>query len=332
MPKKLLNKSAAAFTLVEVLVAIAVLILLIALIAQLFSNASVVSSLSIRHLEVNARVQVLFARMSADFSRIVKRPDVDYFLKSPAHLVSPYLTAQTTDNLQSGPPASPATGSYTNDQMAFFSEVSGYSSVSDLENSVSLVAYRINGTGTTPALERLGTALSWGGGSSSILPVAFAPTTITSTWPTATKTPTTSATTDVAYDANYETIVPNAFRFEYYYLLTSGQLSAVPWDTTAGHTTINGLQDVAGIGIVLAVTDMKASAIVTSSQLQTLAGQMIDISSTSGSSPVTSPTPLTVGTLQSSWQTTVSSSTLSPVIKNGIRVYEHVFPIKTPSQ
>jgi prepilin-type N-terminal cleavage/methylation domain-containing protein len=299
---------ASGFTLVEILVSIAVLALLIALIGQLFNNASSASSISTTHLEADARVRLLFARMATDFSHIVKRPDVDYYFKSSA-------------NTQTG-----------NDQMALFSEVSGYSSTSDAQNAVSLVSYRVNTTGTAPCIERMGKALSWGGGATvistpgatPILPLPFLPVTIAGNWPAAETVPTSTSTSDPGYDLDYETIVPNAFRFEYYYLLTSGALSATPWDTVAGHTAINGLQDVAGIGVVIAVTDRKASAIATSSSLTSFASNLSDWPPSSGSA---------FGSLQTSWQTAASSSTTLPVaVRNGIRVYEQLFPINTPSQ
>jgi hypothetical protein len=272
-----------------------------------FTLASAISS---NHLETDARVRLLFERMSADFSHILRRTDIDYSLKSPS-------------NPQTGP---------ANDQMAFFSEVAGYSDVSGVQqNSVTLVAYRVNNTGSAPCIERLGKALAWSGGTTitstgTIYPLPFlcaaGTTTIAAIWPAATTVPTSSSPSDPAYDPDYETLVPNAFRFEYYYQLHSGALSATPWDTTAGHTALNGLADVAGIGVVVAVTDHKSTPLVSTASLQTLAGTMADFSSTTTS----------VGALQQSWQGTVTASTLPAAVRNGIRVYEQVFSIDTPAQ
>jgi hypothetical protein len=316
MPLPSLNPRASAFTLVEVLVSIVVLALLVAMIGSLFNNTTTASSISTNHLEADARVRLLFGRMATDFSHMMKRADVDYYLKSPSYSAwayppTPYVTSA---NLQTGP---------ANDQMAFFSEVSGYSSASDAQNSISLVAYRVNNTGSAPCVERLGKALSWGGSSTAILPLPFLPMTIAANWPAVTLSPSSSATTDSAYDQDFETLVPNAFRFEYYYLLTNGTLSATPWDTTTTppHSALNGLQDVAGIGVVVAVTDRKASPLATTAQLKTLAGQMADF--TAGA---------TFGQTQTNWQATVTASTLPPVVKNGIRIYEQLFNINTPSQ
>src|ERR1700761_6551004 len=107
------NPSARAFTLVEVLVAIAVLALLVALLGQLFINTTAASAISSNHMESDARVRLLFERMSADFSHILRRTDVDYYLKSPSYTewATSTGTLNTPSNLQAG-----------NDQIAFFSE------------------------------------------------------------------------------------------------------------------------------------------------------------------------------------------------------------------
>ena len=316
------NDGRAAFTLVELLVAIAVLALLVALIGQLFFNTTAASAISTNHIESDARVRLLFARMASDFSHIVKRSDVDCFLKEPLYPAWPTSTVQNV-NTQLGP---------ANDQIAFFSEVSGYSDVSGVaENSPSLIAYRVNNTGTAPCIERMGKALSWSGGTAGIYPIAFMPVYISEVWPTATIAPASSGTSDPAYDQDYETLVPNAFRFEYYYQLRSGALSSTPWDTTATynplHTALNGWADVAGIGVVVAVTDRKSAALASSASLQALAKQMEDF-------PTQFPVPsgFTVGSLQQNWQSTVAASTLPAAVKDGIRVYEQVFSIDTPAQ
>ncbi len=137
-----------------------------------------------------------------------------------------------------------------------------------------------------------------------------------------TLTPTKAGNGDPAYDQDFETIVPNAFRFEYYYQLHGGALSATPWNTAAGHTALNGFADVAAIGVVVAVTDHKSTPLVSTAALTTLAVNMSDFT--------TSIT--TVGGLQQSWSNTVSGSSLPSAVKNGIRVYEQLFSINTPSQ
>jgi prepilin-type N-terminal cleavage/methylation domain-containing protein len=312
---------ASGFTLVEILVAMAVLALLVALLGQLFINVTAASSISSNHMESDARVRLLFERMAADFSHIVKRADVDCFIKAPSYteFSSPSGTITSTTN--------PPSGAF-NDQLAFFSEVAGYSDITGVQqNSVSLVAYRVNNTGTAPCIERLGKALAWSGGASGIFPVPFLAgtgngTQIATIWPQAALTPATSSNTDPAYDADFETIVPNAFRFEYYEL-HNGTLSATPWTGATGHTTLNGFVDVAAIGVVVAVTDHKSTPLVSTTSLENLAKQL----PTFTASGVT-----TVGGLQQYWQNTVTASSLPSAVKDGIRVYEQLFSIDNPSQ
>jgi len=91
-------------------------------------------------------------------------------------------------------------------------------------------------------------------------------------------------------DSNYESIAPGIFRFEYYYFLKeqtlpSGTqepaiLSSTPWDTRMNHTAVNGMSDVAAIGVAIAVVDPASRNLVSNAQLTTLAGQMNDFAAT----------------------------------------------------
>lgn len=152
------------FTLIEILVAVAVLALLIAIIGQIVSTASKVTTISNKHIDANTQARTVFDRMATDFSRMVKRNDVDYiFFKANATTTGP------------------------NDTMYFFSEGASYYNTSlftsNLKNSVSVVGYRINNgnggsftSGTPPygQLERLGRFLQWDAQSiASFPPVAF---------------------------------------------------------------------------------------------------------------------------------------------------------------
>ena len=271
------------FTLVEILVAVSILVLLIALVSQLLSNTSRAMSASTNHLEADDRVRLLFNRMAADFSRALKRTDIDYYLKTP-------LVAQPG-----------------NDQIAFYSEVSGYASADGAQNSVSLVAYRVRTSGGVPSVERMGKALSWDGSAPGMAPLAFLPLTIAATWPSA---------TGADEDDNYEQIAPNVFRFEYYYMLRDGTLSATPWNAAAGSTTVNGLKDVAAIGVVVAAADRKAFQAARDGELNEVGRNLADF--VAGS---------TVGQLQAQWQQAVLAGGDGPAVKGGIHVYEHLFYI-----
>jgi prepilin-type N-terminal cleavage/methylation domain-containing protein len=313
------NRLKAGFTLVELLVSIAILSLLVLMLDSLFSSATTATTLSTTHSEADDVARGLFIRMSADFNRMVRRADVDYYLKNTSASGYGYVGSSLVNT-----PTDDMTG---NDQIAFYSEVAGYSATkaaADPQNLVSLVSYRINSLGTTsgqplPFMERMGKALSYtAADSGNIQPMVFEPITIASTWPTAV------SATDT--DTDYEMLAPNVFRFEYYYVLRSGSTSTVPWDTTAGSTGMNGFKDVAAIGVVIALADRTASTLIGThaSTLTSLAGNLVDFS--------TATTPK-IGELESAWQNVVTNDTSLPnPIRNGIHIYGRLFPITLSSE
>jgi prepilin-type N-terminal cleavage/methylation domain-containing protein len=309
--------SSGAFTLVEMMVSMAVLALLMAMISQLLNSATSISTQSNKHMDGDAQARAVFDRMAIDFAQIVKRPDVDYYLKDP-------VTTQMG-----------------NDQLACYSQVPGYNAsttTSTQQSPVSLVAYRVNSDKNNPyynQLERLGYGLAWNGSAAPTdLPVVFSaastttlPNTISSNWLNAT-----GMGKDLAYE---EPIGPEVFRMEYYYILRGqtisvtgalaasilpSQLSATPWDTGVpapftSHTSVNGLQDVAAITVVIAVIDPKSRALVSNDQLIALAATMQDFSS--GMKP---------GDLENKWQLAINSAAGIPKIAaSSIRVYRRDF-------
>jgi prepilin-type N-terminal cleavage/methylation domain-containing protein len=182
------SKANRGFTLVELLVSIAVLVTLVLLVSRLFSGAAVVTTLGSKRMNADAQLRPLFDRMAVDFSQMLKRSDVDYYLKSAS-------------NAQTG-----------NDQIAFYATVPGYYPSSGSQSPISVVGYRINsisGSTNFNNLERLAKGLVWNGASATNTPVVFLPLTIGSTWPAATNS---SAASD------YELIAPDVFRVEYYYM------------------------------------------------------------------------------------------------------------------
>src|ERR1051326_2728404 len=234
------------FTIVELLVSIAVLVVLVLLVSRLFSSAATVTTSGNKRMDTEAQTRPLFERMAIDFSQMVKRSDLDYYLKSPA-------------NTQAG-----------NDQIAFYSTVPGYYPSTSRQSPVSVVAYRIN-TDSISAnykkFERMAKGLIWNGVSTTNVPIVFLPLTISRTW---------AAATNSTADPDYELIGPYVFRFEYYYLLKNGNLSVTPWDTVAGHTSVSGMQDVGAITVCVATIDPKSRVLISDSQLTTLAGSLID--------------------------------------------------------
>src|SRR5438874_11103031 len=110
------RRSHAAFTLAELLVSTGVLVLLIFLATQLLNSAANVTTLGNKQMDADAQTRQLVGRMAIDFAQMVKRSDVDYYVKSSWFATgSPPGPAGVRTLLQPG-----------NDQIAFYCSVPGY--------------------------------------------------------------------------------------------------------------------------------------------------------------------------------------------------------------
>jgi hypothetical protein len=291
-----MRRLTAAFTLVELLVAVSILVLLTLTVARLFDAASSATTRSNKHIEADAEARPVLDRLAIDIAQMVRRGEIDYYFKSPA-------APQVASGLVPG-----------NDQLAFFSQVAGYYPSTGSQSPVSLVAYRINSDSTSQAfnkMERLGKGLVWNGVSSTSAPIVFFPLQISSIWP---------ASTNSAPDPqnDYEVVGPTIFRFEYYYLLRNGSFSTTPWDTSAGHSSINGLQDVAALIVALASIDKRSIDLISNTQLSALAVNMPDYTTT-----------MQPGDLLAQWQSAVDANAVTPPIPriavSAIRLYQRYF-------
>jgi hypothetical protein len=300
--------------------------------------AATVTTLAHKQMDADSQARQLFDRMAVDFAQMAKRTDVDYYVKSSA--ASPLRNV-----LQPG-----------NDQIAFYSSVSGYLPPSNYKSPVSLVAYRVN---SNNKMERMGKSLIWNGAPTPIAtppvtptptgtpaPVVFTPTVFipvplasplplgdlpsptpnplpTPAWPEA------SSATTSWFDS--EVIGPQVFRFEYYYLLKNGSFSDIPWITST-HSSLSGpqgtgMQDVAAIVVDIAVIDPKSKVLLRDADIATFstpgnANFLADYSS--GMVP---------GQLSAQWQNTVNGITSFPrTALSGIRVYERFFYLSPPIQ
>jgi hypothetical protein len=230
-----------AFTLAELVVSVGVLVLLALLATQLLNSAANITTLGHKQMDADSHTRQLLDRMAIDFAQMVKRSDVDYYLKSSA---TPPPTG-VRNLLQPG-----------NDKIAFYSAVPGYYPSTGLQSPVSLVAYRVN---PQHKLERMGKGLVWNAVSTTDTPVVFMPIPLASPLPIAElPVPTPSPTLTPAWptvadftasptpEPSIEVIGPQVFRFEYYYLVRgqwvpgtvptptpapSPILSDIPWDT-----------------------------------------------------------------------------------------------------
>jgi hypothetical protein len=295
----------AAFTLAELLVSIGVLVLLVFLATQLLNSAASITTLGHKQMDMDAQARQLLDRMAIDFAQMVKRSDVDYYLKSSA-------PSPLRNLLQPG-----------NDKIAFYSAVPGYylsGFGSTQQSPVSLVSYRMN---AQHKLERMGKGLLWNAVAPADIPIVFMPKPIASPIPVGelpspapnpTFAPVWPNVHDLSVsptpDPNTEVVGSQVFRFEYYYLV-SGQfapaagatptpapptLSDIPWDTRicscpptptpaatptptitpaaalCCHTAPEGMQDIAAVVVDIAVIDPKSRVLVTDCQLAQLNG------------------------------------------------------------
>src|SRR6266571_4869014 len=72
------RKRNCAFTIAELLVSIAVLVVLVLLVSRLFSSAATVTTSGNKRMDAEAQIRPLFERMAVDFSQMVKRSDLDF--------------------------------------------------------------------------------------------------------------------------------------------------------------------------------------------------------------------------------------------------------------
>src|SRR5438876_10355289 len=125
------------FTLAELLVSVAVLTLLVLMLTQLINNAAPIARTANKHIDTDTQARVVLDRIAVDFAKMLKRTDVDYYLKQPNGNYKGHGNGHGYGNkVQSGQQGS--------DQIAFFSAVPGYYPSTGAQSPVSLVAYRIN--------------------------------------------------------------------------------------------------------------------------------------------------------------------------------------------
>jgi hypothetical protein len=295
----LLCRRIAGFTLAELLVSISVLTLLVFLATQLVNSAATVTILGNKRIDADSEARQVLDRMAIDFAQMVKRIDVNYYVK-----------LATQQRLQ-------------NDQIAFYSSVPGYNPSSGTQGSVSLLAYRVNSDPNSTSynkMERLGKGLVWNGASATDTPVVFLPFTISNTWP--------SAVSMTTADSSYEIIGPDVFRLEYYYLLktSTGQsaLSDSPCLDAQNCATLS-IRDVLAIVVDIAVIDPRSKVLLTDQQIATLNGNSgLTNFLTDWSQDYNKP-----GKLLNAWQNTLNAiirtQRLPRQAASGVRFYERYF-------
>jgi len=186
-----------AFTLVELLVSMAVLVLLITLVMQLVNSATAVTTGSRKQLDTDAQARMIFDRITDDFKKMINRRDVDCLFSRQ---------------------------SVGNDKMFFFSEAPAYSgtTLASKRSTTALIGYRIN---SSYQLERLGKVLTWDGKGNSPGGIVF----LTFPAPNASSTPIPSSTLTGNWtttigsaptynngtDSDYHVLAETAYRMEF---------------------------------------------------------------------------------------------------------------------
>src|SRR5215472_11033326 len=281
-----LRRTAAAFTVVELLVSVLVVVIITIIASQLMSSASAIAHVGHKHFDTDTSARVVLDRMALDFAQMVKRTDVDYYVKQKVYKGhgNGHGCGQGHNN------------DLSSDQMAFYSQVPGYypSPTAAEQSPISLVAYRVNegsnGNDRYGRLERMAKGLRWNGvdnttSNSATYPIVFATGQFPNgtqgncpyagtTGPWAAKSPGWSAAIcndngQWSQDNDYEVLGPGVFRFEYYYLLKNGRVTDWPWDRFDYPTQLTiftplllGLSQIRAIAVSVAVIDPVSRALI----------------------------------------------------------------------
>ena len=344
-----------AFTLAEMLVSIAVLALLVLIVSQLINGAATIVRPAHKHIDTDTQARAVLDRMALDFAKMLKRTDVDYYVKAPTG----YKNPNSHGNGQKL-----TTGQQGNDQIAFFSEVPGYYPSTGSQSPVSLVGYRLNqntkaGNPSYLMLERMGKGLLWNGvnNGTSSYPIVFATgqiiasctnkcpcTGTTGPWagPWSAAICNDNSANSVDPDGSYETIGPGVFRFEYYYLRKDGSIKDIPaltWDgTQTVSANLNAFSDVESIVVAIAVIDPATRSMISPATLVNMLSDMADFKNANGNGIGAQK----IGDLENNWNlavqsaasngTTSDGSAFPPAAASAIRIYNRYFDLKTPAQ
>ena len=357
----LARRTRGGFTLAELLVSVFVLVLLIFMFTQLMTSATAITRNDHKHVDTDTQARATLDRMALDFAQMLKRTDVDYYVKQR----SGYKGHGNGHGWGQG-----KNGDKGSDQIAFFSHVPGYYPGS-YASPISLVAYRVNeSTSTNVAygrLERLAKGLLWNGVDNttqnrSAYPIVFSPGQLTGCnggnpcdpWASAWSAAINNDNNAASRDDNYEVIGPGVFRFEYYYLLKNGRVTDSPWDlrdpqfqnpdqqTIATPRQI-GLSQVESLAVAIAVIDPAARALIQqAAAANTAYGDVLDVAADLADFKNANGVGnggQKIGDLEAGWNTVVQSISqngqtpsgklIPREAAKGIRVYNRYFDFKT---
>ena len=344
------------FTLAELLVSVFVLLLLILMFTQLMTSATAIARSDHKHIDTDTQARAALDRMAVDFGQMLKRTDVDYYVKQR----SGYNGHGNGHGWGQG-----HNGDKGSDQIAFFTHVPGYYP-SSYGSPISLVAYRVNeSTSTNVAygrLERLAKGLLWNGvdngtGQNANYPVVFSPGQLTACnngpcdpWASAWSAAINNDNNNASSDDNYEVIGPGVFRFEYYYILKNGRVTDWPWDRsdmpdqiTITNPTNIGVSQVESIAVAIAVINREGRVLIDTAHSANVAyGDILDVAADLADFKNANGRGVggqKIGDLEDRWNAVVQSiaqtgqtpsgKLIPPEAAKGIRIYNRYFDLKT---
>jgi type II secretory pathway component PulJ len=344
------------FTLAELLVSVFVLLLLILMFTQLMTSATAITRSDHKHIDTDTQARETLDRMAVDFAQMLKRTDVDYYVKQR----SGYNGHGNGHGWGQG-----HNGDKGSDQIAFFSHIPGYYPAS-YGSPLALVAYRVNestsGNSAYGRLERLAKGLLWNGvdngtGQNATYPIVFSPGQLTACnngpcdpWASAWSAAINNDNNNASSDDNYEVIGPGVFRFEYYYILKNGRVTDWPWDRSdmPDQITITnpvniGLSQVESIAVAIAVINREGRVLIDAAHSANVAyGDILDVAADLADFKNANGRGVggqKIGDLEDRWNTVVQSiaqtgqtpsgKLIPPEAAKGIRIYNRYFDLKT---
>ena len=353
------RRACRAFTLLELIMSIGILVLLVLCVTQVVNTAATVVRPANKHIDTDTLARNVLDRMAVDFARMLKRTDVDYYVKAPTGYKNPKSHGNYNGlKLKTGEPG--------NDQIAFFTQVPGYYPSTGSQSPISLVAYRVNAGSTTAAsylmLERMGKGLLWNGvdngtSSNSNYPIVFLPGQIAAgnpPWNQQWYGAVNNDNNTRSADPDYETIGPGVFRLEYYYLLKDGTIKDIPkipptsWDfSQTVSANLNAFSDVEAIAVVIAVIDPASRSLLYDPntpgdpywRLFNLVSDMADFKNANGKGIGAQK----IGDVENNWNAAVQSAASTgyttfgsagtapfpPAAAKAIRIYNRYFDVRT---
>src|SRR5881392_1113100 len=140
-----LRRTAPGFTIVELLVSVLVVVIITLIASQLMTSATAIARTGNKHFDTDTAARVVLDRMALDFAQMVKRTDVDYYVKQKIYKGhgNGHGCGQGHNN------------DLSSDQIAFYSQVPAYNPdpatySSTKQSPISLIAYRVNESNAGP--------------------------------------------------------------------------------------------------------------------------------------------------------------------------------------